>query len=198
MRLRRFSLFVGAVVLVAGIGLGSSSADAASCPWMNSQQTAAQRTSELLGAMSLSDKIQMVTGQGEFNPATANPEAAGNIAANPALCIPALVLNDATAGVGDQHQLTTAFPDSIALASAWDPELARQYGAALGREAFAKGVNVLLGPGVDVERNPLNGRDFEYAGEDPYLTGQAAAGIIQGIQSQHVIATVKHYALNDQ
>jgi beta-glucosidase len=140
----------------------------------------------------------MVTGTGEFNPTAANPEAASTIAANPALCIPALVLNDATAGVGDQQQLTTAFPDSIGLAAAWDPTLAQQYGSVLGREAFAKGVNVLLGPGVDIARNPLNGRNFEYAGEDPYLAGQAAAAIVQGIQSQHVIATVKHYALNDQ
>jgi beta-glucosidase len=198
MRLGRLSLLAGVVTLVAGTGVGSSSAAAACGPWMNAQQTPAQRTSELLGAMSLGDKIQMVTGEGEFNPTTANPAAAGNIAANPALCIPALVLNDATSGVGDQQQLTTAFPDSIVLASAWDPPLAQQYGAALGREAFAKGVNVMLGPGVDIARNPLNGRNFEYAGEDPYLAGQAGAGIIHGIQSQHVIATVKHYALNDQ
>jgi beta-glucosidase len=84
------------------------------------------------------------------------------------------------------------------LAAAWDPALAQQYGAALGREAFAKGVNVMLGPGVDIARNPLNGRNFKYAGEDPCLAGQAAAAIIRGIQSKHVIATVKHYALNDQ
>ena len=198
MRLRRFSLPAAAVALLAAMGVGTSNAGAASCPWMNAGQSPAQRTSELLGAMSLSDKISMVTGEGEFNPTTANPEAAGNIAAAPALCIPALVLNDATAGVGDQQQLTTAFPDSIALAAAWDPQLAQQYGSVLGREAFAKGVNVLLGPGVDIERNPLGGRNFEYAGEDPYLAGQAGAGVIQGIQSQHVIATVKHYALNDQ
>ncbi len=198
MRLRRLSLPAGVVALVTAVGIGTSNAGAASCLWMDAQQSPAQRTSELLGAMSLSDKIQMVTGEGEFNPTTANPAAAGNIAANPALCIPALVLNDATAGVGDQQQLTTAFPDSIALASAWDPQLAEQYGAVLGREALAKGVNVMLGPGVDIARNPLNGRNFEYAGEDPYLAGQAATAIIQGIQSQHVIATVKHYALNDQ
>ena len=165
---------------------------------MDAAQPAAQRATALLGAMSLADKIQMVTGGGEFNPQGPNPPAASYIAANPALCIPALVMNDATAGVGDEQQLTTAFPDSIALAAAWDPSLAQRYGAVLGGEAFAKGVNVLLGPGVDIARNPLNGRNFEYAGEDPYLAGQAAAGVVQGIQSQHVIATVKHYALNDQ
>ena len=100
MRLGRFSLLAGVMAVMAGASVGSSSAVAACGPWTNAQQTPAQRTSELLGAMSLSDKIQMVTGEGEFNPTTANPEAAGNIAANPALCIPALVLNDATAGWG--------------------------------------------------------------------------------------------------
>ena len=198
MRIRRFSLLVGVVAVIGGMGNTPSRALAATCPWMSPAQSPAQRTSELLGAMSLSDKVQMVTGTGEFNPASANPAAASTIAANPALCIPALVLNDATNGVGDQQQLTTAFPDSIGLAASWDPGLSQQYGAALGQEAFAKGVNVLLGPGVDIARNPLNGRNFEYMGEDPYLAGQSAAGVIRGIQSQHVIATVKHYALNDQ
>src|SRR3984885_8398034 len=198
MRLRRFSLLAGVMVLIGGVGISAGRASAATCPWMNSARSPSKRTSELLGAMSLSDKIQMVTGTGEFNPTAANPEAASTIAANPALCIPALVLNDATNGVGDQQQLTTAFPDSIALAASWDPTLAQQYGAVLGGEALAKGVNVLLGPGVDITRNPLGGRNFEYMGEDPFLTGQSAAALIRGIQSQHVIATVKHFALNDQ
>lgn len=198
MRLRRFSLLAGVFAFIVGMGITPGQAAAATCPWMNAAQSPAQRTSELLGTMSLSDKIQMVTGTGEFNPTAANPEAASTIAANPALCIPALVLNDATNGVGDQQQLTTAFPDSITLAAAWDPALGQQYGAVLGQEAFAKGVNVLLGPGVDIARNPLNGRNFEYMGEDPYLAGQSAAAVIRGIQSEHVIATVKHYALNDQ
>ncbi|MBV9801828.1 MAG: glycoside hydrolase family 3 C-terminal domain-containing protein [Solirubrobacterales bacterium] len=198
MRLRRFGVLAGVLALAGGMASMSGRASAASCPWMNAAQPPAQRASALLSAMSLADKIQMVTGGGEFAPQGPNPAAASYIAANPALCIPALVLNDATNGVGDQQQLTTAFPDSIALAASWDPSLARSYGATLGREAFAKGVNVLLGPGVDIARNPLNGRNFEYAGEDPYLAGQAAAAMIEGIQSQHVIATVKHYALNDQ
>ena len=121
MSLRRFGLLAGLLALIGGMVSAAGQASAASCPWMNQQQSPAQRATALLGAMSLSAKIQMVTGEGEFNPATANPAAAGNIAANALLCIPALVLNDATAGVGDQQQLTTAFPDSIALASAWDP-----------------------------------------------------------------------------
>jgi beta-glucosidase len=198
MRLRRFTLPAGVLAFIAAVVVSAGQATAATCPWMNPGQSPAERTSELFGAMSLADKIQMVTGTGEFNPTSANPEAASTIAANPSLCIPALVLNDAGNGVGDQQQLTTAFPDSIALASSWDPALAQQYGEVLGGEAFAKGVNVLLGPGVDIARNPLNGRNFEYMGEDPYLAGQSAAAVIEGIQSQHVIATVKHFALNDQ
>jgi beta-glucosidase len=124
MRLRRLSLLVVLVISIGGVVAVSPPVwAAASCPWMNTQQTPAQRATEALKAMSLADKIQMVTGEGEFNPTTANPPAAGDIAANPALCIPALVLNDATAGVGDQQQLTTAFP-GIALTSGWDPSLA--------------------------------------------------------------------------
>jgi beta-glucosidase len=180
-----------------GVSTGTT-VGASSCPWMNATLSPSRRAHELLSAMSLGDKLAMVEGGGEFNPTAPNPEAAGFIAAIPALCIPALVLNDATNGIGDQQALTTAFPDTIALAAGWDPGLAQQYGAVLGREAFAKGVNVLLGPGMDIARNPLNGRNFEYAGEDPFLAGQSAAAIVRGIQSQHVIATAKHFALNDQ
>ena len=199
---------VAAVVLAAavvplGVGAGAAGADGATCPWSNSALAPATRTAELVKAMSLDDKIQMVTGIGEFGVGTQaaqnpNPGDAGTIVANPALCIPALVLNDAGAGMGDAQALTTAFPDTVGQTAGWDPALAQTYGAALGAEAFAKGVNVVLAPGVDIARNPLNGRNFEYAGEDPYLAGQAAAAEIKGIQSQHELATVKHYALNDQ
>jgi beta-glucosidase len=127
-----------------------------------------------------------------------NHGAAGIISANATLCIPALVLNDAGAGMGDQQQLVTAFPDGIAQTASWDRRLTARYGRALGTEAFSKGINVVLAPGVDIARTPLNGRNFEYAGEDPYLAGQTAVGVIDGIQSRHVIATVKHYAANDQ
>ncbi|HEY2300106.1 MAG TPA: glycoside hydrolase family 3 C-terminal domain-containing protein [Jatrophihabitans sp.] len=146
--------------------------------------------------MTLSDKIAQVTGQ-SYSDQT-NHGATGIIPANARLCIPALALNDAGAGLGDQQTRVTAFPDGIAQTAAWDRSLARRYGRALGTEAFTKGINVILAPGVDIARTPLNGRNFEYAGEDPYLAGQAAASIIGGIQSRHVIATVKHYAVNDQ
>lgn len=168
------------------------------CPWLRGHASPNRRAHELVSAMSLRQKIGMVSGQPPAQQTETNSGAAGVIAAIPSLCVPALVLNDASAGIGDEQVNTTAFPDSIALTAAWDRGLARRYGRVLGREAFVKGVNVLLGPGMDIARNPLNGRNFEYAGEDPYLAGQAAASIIRGVQSQHVVATAKHYALNDQ
>jgi beta-glucosidase len=187
-----------ATVVLLGV---AGQASAACGPWMNTRVSAAKRTSELLSAMTLADKVQLVTGEyadGAHQSSDPNLGAASDIAGNPALCIPALVLNDSINGVGDQQALTTAFPDSISLAASWDPGLARHFGEVLAREALAKGVNVILGPGVDIDRTPLNGRNFEYAGEDPFLAGRSAAALIAGIQRQHVMATIKHYALNDQ
>ena len=201
MHVRRVSVVAAAVACAAVFGSGAT-ASAASCPWMNPGQDPAIRAHELLGAMSLGDKLQMVTGQyAGPNASSSSPNpigAASYIEANPALCIPALSLTDNINGVGDQMVGTTAFPDSISLTATWDPILTRQYGQMLGLEAFKKGVNVLLGPGIDIARTPLNGRNFEYAGEDPYLAGQAAGAVIKGVQSENVVATAKHYALNDQ
>jgi beta-glucosidase len=173
-----------------------ASAASSACPWLNAHQSPARRTAELMANMTLDDKIQEVTGS-SYSDQT-NHGAAGIISANSRLCIPVLALNDAGAGMGDQQQFVTAFPDSIAQTASWDRGLTRRYGRALGTEAFTKGINVVLAPGVDIARTPLNGRNFEYAGEDPYLAGQTAVGVIRGIQSRHVIATVKHYAANDQ
>jgi beta-glucosidase len=194
---------VGSILAVATVlVLGAAGQASAACgPWMNTRLSAAKRTSELLSAMTLADKVQMVSGEyadGAKQSSDPNLGAASDIAAIPALCVPALVLNDSINGVGDQQVLTTAFPDSISVAASWDPGLARRLGEVLAREALAKGVNVILGPGVDIARTPLNGRNFEYAGEDPFLAGRSAAALIAGIQSQHVMATIKHYALNDQ
>jgi len=83
------------------------------------------------------------------------------------------------------------------LAASWDTELAQRIGESIGRDARARGVNILLGPGVNIYRAPMNGRNFEYFGEDPYLAGQIAAHYILGVQSQNVVATVKHYAANN-
>ena len=108
------------------------------------------------------------------------------------------MLNDAGQGVGDQELGTTAFPAPIAQSSSWDPALQFRFGQALGSEAWQKGINVQLAPGVEIDRVPLNGRNFEYMSEDPYLAGQGGAAEIQGIQTNPVIATVKHYVANSQ
>jgi beta-glucosidase len=187
---------VATAVTPLATAVAPSSAAASACPWLNRHQSPERRTSELMAHMTLDDKIQQVTGS-SYSDQT-NHGAAGIVSANTRLCIPVLALNDAGAGMGDQQQQVTAFPDGIAQTASWDRRLTVRYGRALGTEAFTKGINVVLAPGVDIARTPLNGRNFEYAGEDPYLAGQTVVGLIRGIQSRHVIATVKHYAVNDQ
>ena len=181
-------------LVVGGLGSGGSAAGAAGCPWMDRSKSANERAHELVKAMTLDQKIAELYGRGDLS----YYGAANDIPAVPALCIPELVFNDAGAGVADGQQFTTAFPDGIAQAASWDRTMQQRVGAAIGWEAWHKGIDVQLAPGVDIARNPLNGRNFEYDGEDPYLTSQTAVAQIRGIQSQHVVATVKHYALNDQ
>jgi beta-glucosidase len=162
---------------------------------MNTAQTPDQRARELVAAMSLSDKITMVH---QPNPDGYHYGAAGWIPGNPSLCIPDLVLNDAGQGVADFQQGTTAFPAPIAQAASWDPATQRQFGQAVGQEFFNKGINVMLGPGIEINRVPMNGRNWEYMSEDPFLAGLAAAAVVQGVQSTPVIATLKHYIANSQ
>ena len=199
MRGNRVRLLLAIAVTAASVGAGvigstGSTAGAAGCPWMDRHKTANERAHELVKAMSLDQKIAELYGRGDFT----YYGAANDIPAVPELCIPELVFNDAGAGVADGQQFTTAFPDGISQAASWDRVMQHRVGAAIGWEAWHKGIDVQLAPGVDIARNPLNGRNFEYDGEDPYLSGQTAVAQIRGIQSQHVVATVKHYALNDQ
>ncbi|MEA3437768.1 MAG: glycoside hydrolase family 3 C-terminal domain-containing protein [Thermodesulfobacteriota bacterium] len=93
---------------------------------------------------------------------------------------------------------TTSFPSGIAMAASWDEELMERVGVAIGKESIAKGVHVLLGPSVNIMRTPLNGRNFEYSGEDPFLAGKIAAAFIRGVQSQNVGTSIKHLAGNNQ
>jgi beta-glucosidase len=118
------------------------------------------------------------------------------------LGVPALKETDASLGVsyvsGVRDDGATALPSGLAMAASWDPDLLQAGGAMIGAEARAKGFNVMLAGGVNLLREPRNGRAFEYLGEDPWLAGTLAGAAVAGIQSQHVISTLKHYALNDQ
>ena len=128
---------------------------------------------------------------------------AGYIQGVPRLGIPDLLETDASLGVVNPLQVrprddATALPSGLALAATFDPDTAFKAGAMIGAEARAKGFNVLLGGGVNLARDPRNGRNFEYLGEDPLLAGTLGGEAIRGTQSQGVVSTVKHFALNDQ
>ncbi len=147
-----------------------------------------ERVEDLLARMSLEEKILMLSGDStQFD---TRP--------NPRLGIPALHMTDGPVGVRSPGQTSTAFPASICMASTWDTELIYQLGQFIGSEARAKGRNVLLAPCVNIHRVPHGGRDFESFGEDPYLAGRIAANYVKGVQSEKVIATVKHFACNNQ
>jgi beta-glucosidase len=111
--------------------------------------------------------------------------------------LPRFKMSDASVGVRTWGP-TTAYASGVSLAATWDPDLARKLGEGLGRDARARSVNFLLGPGVNIARSPLAGRNFEYLSEDPYLNSVMVVPFIEGVQSQGVAATVKHYALNNQ
>ncbi len=115
----------------------------------------------------------------------------------PVIDLPRFKMSDASVGVRTWGP-TTAYAGGVALAATWDTDFARKLGESLGKDSRARSVNFLLGPGVNIARAPVGGRNFEYLSEDPYLNGALAVPFIQGVQSQGVIATVKHYALNNQ
>jgi beta-glucosidase len=117
--------------------------------------------------------------------------------AEPSIGLPQLKMSDGPVGVRTWGP-TTAYPGGAALAASWDTDLARKIGESLGRDSRARGVHFLLGPGINIARTPLAGRNFEYFSEDPYLVSQLVVPYIEGVQSQGVVATVKHYALNNQ
>ena len=124
--------------------------------------------------------------------------ATGYISSIERLDIPPLRLVDGPLGVRAEGESATAFRASIVLAASWDPDLAREQGAAMGREACAYGQDVLLAPGMNIIRTPHSGRNFENYSEDPHLTARLGVGYIEGIQSAGVIATAKHYVANNQ
>ncbi|WP_049927574.1 beta-glucosidase [Halopiger goleimassiliensis] len=152
-----------------------------------------EEVSRLVDRLTLEEKLRLIRG-------AADPEgtATGYVPGVERLDIPPLRLVDGPLGVRAMGERATAFPSSIALASTWDPDLAREFGAALGREAAAHGQDVVLGPGMNLIRVPHCGRNFEYYSEDPHLTARIGVPTIDGIQSEGVAATAKHYVANNQ
>lgn len=166
------------------------------------------RARDLVKAMTLDEKDRVVHGIMALPllPGTVVPPdaliGAGYIPGVPRVGFPALKETDASLGVayvmGLRKDGATALPSGLATAASFDPDIAYANGAAAGREAWLKGFNVLLGGGVDLVRDPRNGRNFEYLGEDPLLAGVLAGAAVRGTQDQHVVSTVKHFAVNDQ
>src|SRR4051812_18786269 len=189
---------VAMVVAVFGVLCAPAGAQSTSpsCSWMDTGQTPERRAELLVGAMPLEQKLHETTWSDP--PWFSHFGTAGHVDGDPSLCLPDINMSDAGSGVVGLQQGTTVFPSGIAQAAMWDPSMARRFGKALGEEAFAKGINVMLGPGMDMARIVTNGRNFEYGGEDPLLTGKTMAAAIQGIQTNPVLAEAKHYVLNDQ
>lgn len=145
-----------------------------------------QRVDSMLKKLTLEQKLELIGGvDGMF---IRGEEAAG---------FPRLKMSDGPYGVRTWGP-DTAYAAGIGLAATWDPELAQRMGVAIAQDARARGVHFLLGPGVNIYRAPMGGRNFEYFGEDPFLAGHIAVPYIEGVQSQGVIATVKHFAANNQ
>lgn len=181
-------------------------------PWLNAALSADERARLAVRAMTQEEKLGLVfayfgslKSDASYRPPQgARMGSAGYVPGIARLGIPPQWLTDAGLGVATQRESSdayrerTALPSGLATAATWNPQLARRGGAMIAAEARDSGFNVLLGPGVDLVREPRGGRDFEYAGEDPLLAGTIAGAQIRGIQSQHVIATLKHFALNDQ
>ena len=206
---RSFHLFVYLITAFAAITMPyRGAAQDADRPWMNPSLSPEQRAELVLKQMTLDEKLALLHGNGmAHNPAWTMPltpltnGGAGYVEGVKRLGIPPLVISDAAYGVrssGENGRYSTALPSNLGAASAWDPETACAYGEVIGSELRAQGFNVTLGGGVNLTREPRNGRTFEYAGEDPLLAGTTVGTMMKCEQAQHVIGDLKHYVLNDQ
>lgn len=187
--------------------LRSQTAPKTDRPWMNTSLSPDERAGLLLKEMTLDEKIQLLHGNGMPQEQPVTPQNAlsnrgvGYVAGIQRLGIPGIDMSDAAYGVrssGVNGRYSTALPANVAAAASWDTDAAFEYGALIGRELRAQGFNMSLGGGMDITREPRNGRTFEYLGEDPILAGTLVARLIEGTQSKHVIGDIKHYAFNDQ
>ena len=187
-------------------------------PWLNPSLSPDDRARAAVAAMTLDEKLRLIFGYSDqaLTEVSKVPDdvvspglkayvishlvkgSAGFVPGIPRLGIPDQTQTDASIGVRNSFIPSTALPSSLATAASFDPEVVRAGGAMIGAEARATGHNTMLSGGVNLAREPRNGRNFEYVGEDPLLAGTMAAALINGIQSNHIISTIKHYAVNDQ
>jgi beta-glucosidase len=186
MKLRPFVAETVLILLAMSLPCAAQTGGTNSALYRDPAQPVEKRVEDLLSRMTIEEKIDYIGGTNGFY-----------IRAIERLGVPAIKMSDGPMGSRNDGP-TTAYPAGIALAATWDRAMAGNIGAALGRDCRARGVNILLAPAVNIYRSPLCGRNFEYMGEDPFLAGALAAPLIQGIQSQQVLATVKHYACNNQ
>jgi beta-glucosidase len=176
-------------------------------PWMDKTLSPDRRADLVLKELTLDEKIGFVHGNGMPGWGLPRPNAylgnggAGFVLGVPRLGIPMIQISDAAYGVrssGENGRYSTALPSNLAAAASWDVQAACAYGALIGRELRAQGYNMTLGGGVDLTREPRNGRTFEYQGEDPILAGTLVGNRMKCEQAQHVMGDMKHFALNDQ
>jgi beta-glucosidase len=182
-------------------------AHTATMPWMNPALDADTRADMMVKQMTLGEKIQLVHGigwgplrQGAYVPAADNG-GAGFVPGIPRLGLPDINLADSAVGIrmaAKDSRYATLLPSVIGMASSWDPKMGFLYGDVIGRELRDQGYNMSIGGGVDLIREPRNGRNFEYASEDPVLAGTMVGELAMGVQSNDVMGDIKHYVLNDQ
>ena len=195
----------------------SNAAATNSQSWLNSNLSPEERARAAVAAMTLDEKLRLVFGYsdqavtevGKVSDDVVSPElkayvveraikgSAGFVPGVPRLGIPDQWQTDASMGVRNSLIPSTALPSSLATAASFDPEVVRAGGVMIGAETHATGHNTMLSGGVNLAREPRNGRNFEYTGEDPLLAGTMAGALIDGIQSNDIISTIKHYAVND-
>jgi len=187
-------------------------------PWMDPKMRPEARAKAALAAMTLDEKLRLIFGYSDqaltelakVPDDVVSPElksyvvsrlvkgSAGFVPGVPRLGIPDQTQTDASMGVRNSFIPSTALPSSLATAASFDPEVPRAGGRMIGAETRATGHNTMLSGGINLAREPRNGRNFEYVGEDPLLAGTMAGALIEGIQSNRIISTIKHYAVNDQ
>lgn len=177
-------------------------------PWMNPKLMPEERAELVLKQLTLDEKLALLHGNGmahasqwqmPLTPLTNG--GAGYVEGVKRLGIPPLIISDAAYGVRDSGangRYSTAMPSNLGAASSWDAQSACEYGETIGRELRAQGFDMTLGGGINLAREPRNGRTFEYAGEDPLLAGTLVGNMMKCEQAQHVVGDLKHYTLNDQ